>query len=65
MYYAVLPITFSRPNVLPAWPLLLNQLGIHALGVGLPIALVARRSARAATWRRIGSIEDGHKRIFP
>jgi hypothetical protein len=47
MYYAVLPITFSRPNVLPAWPLLLNQLGIHALGVGLPIALVAWRSARA------------------
>ena len=47
MYYAVLPITFSRPNVLPAWPLLLNQLGIHALGVGLPIALLAWRSARA------------------
>ena len=47
MYYVVLPITFSRPNVLPAWPLLLNQLGIHALGVGLPIALWAWRSARA------------------
>ena len=47
MYYAVLPITFHRPNVLPAWPMLLNQLGIHALGVGLPIALFAWRSARA------------------
>jgi len=47
MYYAVLPITFHRPNVLPAWPMLLNQLGIHALGVGLPIALWAWRSARA------------------
>ena len=47
MYYVVLPITFSRPNVLPAWPLLVNQLGIHACGVGLPIALLARRSARA------------------
>lgn len=47
MYYAVLPITFSRPNVLPALPLLLNQLCIHALGVGLPIALLAWRSGRA------------------
>ncbi len=45
MYYVVLPITFSRPNTLPAWPLLANQLGIHALGVGLPIALFASRSA--------------------
>src|SRR5262245_31456269 len=25
MYYVVLPITFHRPNVLPAWPQLLNQ----------------------------------------
>jgi len=56
MYYTVLPITFSRPNVLPAWPLLLNQLAIHALGVGLPIALVARRSSRRAV-TTIGSIE--------
>jgi hypothetical protein len=46
MYYVVLPITFSRPNTIPAWPLLINQLGIHALGVGLPIALFASRSAR-------------------
>jgi len=46
MYYVVLPITFSRPNRIPAWPLLLNQLGIHAIGVGLPIAFFASRSAR-------------------
>jgi len=56
MYYGVLPITFNRPNVLPAWPLLINQLAIHALGVGLPIALVARRSARRSGGA-IGSIE--------
>jgi hypothetical protein len=56
MYYAVLPITFSRPNVLPAWPLLLNQLGIHALGVGLPIALLAWRSVRAADVASLGSM---------
>ena len=56
MYYGVLPITFNRPNVLPAWPQLLNQLGIHALGVGLPIALIARRSARRRA-RAIGSTE--------
>ena len=56
MYYTVLPITFNRPNVLPAWPLLINQLAIHALGVGLPIALVARRSARRSG-NAIGSIE--------
>jgi hypothetical protein len=46
MYYVVLPITFGRPNTLPALPQLVNQLAIHALGVGLPIALVASRSAR-------------------
>lgn len=46
MYYVVLPITFGRPNTLPAWPQLANQLGIHALGVGLPIAWFARRSAQ-------------------
>lgn len=46
MYYVVLPITFGRPNTLPALPLLINQLGIHAIGVGLPIALFASRSAR-------------------
>jgi hypothetical protein len=47
MYYVVLPITFDRPNMIPALPLLINQLGIHAVGVGLPIAWFASRSARA------------------
>ena len=56
MYYGVLPITFNRSNVLPAWPLLLNQLAIHAFGVGVPIALAARRSARRSSGV-IGSIE--------
>jgi hypothetical protein len=56
MYYVVLPITFNRPNVLPAWPMLINQLGIHALGVGLPIAWWAGRSARAGARATIGSM---------
>jgi hypothetical protein len=46
MYQIVLPITFGRPYTIPALPQLLNQLGIHILGVGLPIALIAARSAR-------------------
>jgi hypothetical protein len=46
MYHVVLPITFGRPYTVPPLPNLLNQLGIHALGVGLPIALFASRSAR-------------------
>ena len=46
MYQVVLPITFGRPYTIPAAPQLLNQLGIHMLGVGLPIALIAARSAR-------------------
>jgi hypothetical protein len=46
MYYVVLPVTFNRPNTIPPLPLLINQLAIHALGVGLPIALIAARSAR-------------------
>lgn len=33
----------------PAWPLLANQLAIHMLGVGLPIALFASRSARRSS----------------
>lgn len=46
MYHVVLPITFGRPYAVPALPNLLNQLGIHAFGVGLPIAWFASRSAR-------------------
>jgi hypothetical protein len=46
MYQVVLPITFGRAYMVPALPQLANQLAIHALGVGLPIALIASRSAR-------------------
>jgi hypothetical protein len=47
MYFVVLPATFGRPYVMPALPQFINQLGIHAFGVGLPIAWFASRSARA------------------
>jgi hypothetical protein len=47
MYFIVLPATFGRPYVTPALPQFLNQLGIHAIGVGLPIAWFASRSARS------------------
>ena len=47
MYQIVLPVTFGRPFTMPPLPNLLNQLGIHAFGVGLPIALFAARSAGA------------------
>ena len=46
MQHVVLPLTFGRPSPTPALPHLVNQLAIHALGVGLPIALFASRSAR-------------------
>ena len=46
MYQVVLPLTFGRPYTVPALPQLANQLGIHMLGVGLPIALIAAWSAR-------------------
>lgn len=47
MYFVVLPATFGRPYVVPALPQFINQLGIHAVGVGLPIAWFASRSARS------------------
>jgi hypothetical protein len=47
MYHVVLPLTFGRPYVIPALPQLINQLGIHAFGVGLPIAWFTSRSVRA------------------
>jgi hypothetical protein len=56
MYQIVLPITFGRPYAVPALPQLINQLGIHALGVGLPIAWFASRSAR-------GSISGNEKSL--
>jgi len=48
MNFAVKPLA-GLPGMwgrVPAWHLLANQLGIHMLGVGLPIALFASRSAR-------------------
>jgi hypothetical protein len=58
MYYVVLPLSGSatRPSFVPI--VLINNLGIHAFGVGLPIAWItsrvldaepARSSARTAT----------------
>jgi hypothetical protein len=47
MRYAVVPLSLVRGGAgSPTLLLLLNQLGIHALGVGLPIALFASRSVR-------------------
>lgn len=48
MNFAVKPLA-GLPGMwgrVPAWHLLANQLAIHMLGVGLPIALFASRSAR-------------------
>jgi hypothetical protein len=56
MYVVVLPATFSRPFVLAEWPQLANQLGIHALGVGLPIALFANLSAKRRLSRESGTM---------
>ena len=52
MYQVVLPLTFGRPWTMPAPLALAGQLAIHAFGVGLPIALVANRSAVVAAWHR-------------
>lgn len=46
MYHVVLPLTFGRPYAMPVWTQFANQLGIHAFGVGLPIALIATASSR-------------------
>jgi hypothetical protein len=47
MQYVVLPLSLvRRSGATPPLPLLMNQLVIHALGVGLPIALFASRSAQ-------------------
>ena len=52
MYQIVLPITFGRPFTMPPLTNLLNQLGIHAFGVGVPIALFAARSTGPAAAAR-------------
>lgn len=41
MNYAVIPLSAATPRPF-AWPVLINGLFIHALGVGLPSALFAR-----------------------
>lgn len=47
MRYVVVPLSLVRGGAdTPPLALLLNQLAIHALGVGLPIAMFAARSAR-------------------
>jgi uncharacterized membrane protein YagU involved in acid resistance len=43
MNYVVLPLSAAATGT-PSWPVLLNGLLIHALGVGLPSALFARRA---------------------
>jgi hypothetical protein len=48
MYHAVLPLSLVQQGAGPSGPMLANQLGIHAFGVGVPIALLAARSARRA-----------------
>jgi len=46
MQYVVLPLSFVRMSSAPTPPgQLVNQLLIHALGVGVPIALAARHWA--------------------
>ena len=51
MHFVILPFTFGRPYHAPRMALLINQLGIHALGVGLPIAMFVTRSARVTSPR--------------
>ena len=49
MQYVVVPLSLVRGGAgSPPLLMLLNQLGIHAFGVGLPIALFASWSARRA-----------------
>jgi hypothetical protein len=48
MKYVVLPLSaIGQRGALPRLPILLTELIGHALLVGLPVALLARRSARA------------------
>jgi hypothetical protein len=48
MKYIVVPLSaIGRPGTLPRLPILITEIVGHALFVGLPPALLARRSARA------------------
>jgi len=50
MTFVVVPLSNAGPGrisfALPAVPILINGLAIHALGVGLPAAYFASRSRR-------------------
>ena len=52
MYYVVLPITFSRPNTLPAWPQLAQSTG-HPRIWRRPADRVACRSICALVWGQV------------
>ncbi len=45
MNRVVIPLSALGPGAAPPWPVLINGLLIHALGVGLPSALVAWRAS--------------------
>ena len=49
MQFVIVPLSLVRQGGPPTFPMLMNQLAIHALGVGLPISWFACRSARRAT----------------
>jgi hypothetical protein len=46
MTFVVVPLSAIGPRPFPAWPSLINGLVGHALLVGLPVALIARWSAK-------------------
>ena len=47
MNYVVIPLSAIGPSTNPTpWAVFLSGLAVHAFGIGLPIALFARRSAR-------------------
>jgi hypothetical protein len=48
MQFLVVPLSLVRQGGSPTIPMLMNQLAIHAFGVGVPIAWFASRSARGA-----------------
>jgi hypothetical protein len=52
MTHIVVPLSNATPRTGPTpWPIFLNGIIGHALLVGLPVALIARRSARANNGR--------------
>jgi hypothetical protein len=66
MQYIVVPLSLVRGGAgSPPLIMLLNQLGIHALGVGLPIALFASRSAHRSQdpMKTPRNLRDSEQRI--